>query len=57
MTDVRVNRDEMDERRRRIVAVKEAFASAIAARQAELHAQKTLRRRSVWRVLLLGKKS
>ncbi|MDK1372915.1 MULTISPECIES: hypothetical protein [unclassified Sinorhizobium] len=57
MTDVRLNRDEVDERRRRIDAMKEAFASAIAARQAELHAQKALRRRSVWKALLLGKKS
>ncbi|MDK1489336.1 hypothetical protein QN219_04590 [Sinorhizobium sp. 7-81] len=51
MAETRHNRDEWDEKRRRIDAVKEAFASAIAARQAELHHQQTLGRRTIWKTL------
>ncbi|WFU49025.1 hypothetical protein [Sinorhizobium terangae] len=57
MSDAPVNRDEPEERRRRIDAMKEAFASAIAARQAELRDQQTSGRRVVWRSLLLSRKS
>ncbi|MBB4189500.1 hypothetical protein GGE07_006184 [Sinorhizobium terangae] len=57
MSDAPVNRDEPEERRRRIDAMKEAFASAIAARQAELRDQQTSGRRVVWRPLLLSRKS
>ncbi|NRP73827.1 hypothetical protein ILFOPFJJ_04741 [Ensifer psoraleae] len=51
MAEARHNRDEWDEKRRRIDAMKEAFASAIAARQAELHHQQTLGRHPIWKTL------
>lgn len=57
MTKAPPSRAESDEKRRRIDAMKEAFASAIVARQAELHDQQTTGRRVVWKTLLLGKKS
>ncbi|MCA1407820.1 hypothetical protein I6F26_27670 [Ensifer sp. IC3342] len=57
MTNAPLSRDEPEERRRRIDAMKEAFALAIVARQAQLHDQETPGRRAVWMTLLLGKKS
>ncbi|MCA1440265.1 hypothetical protein I6F07_08575 [Ensifer sp. IC4062] len=57
MTDATLSRDGPEERRRRIDAMKEAFASAIAARQAELHGREIRDRRGAWKELLLGKKS
>ncbi|THK36952.1 hypothetical protein EHS39_15975 [Ensifer sp. MPMI2T] len=56
MADASFSRDEPEERRRRIDAMKEAFASAIVARQAELHGQEIRDRRAAWKALLLGKK-
>ncbi|WEX89555.1 hypothetical protein PZN02_003460 [Sinorhizobium garamanticum] len=57
MTAAPLSRNEPEERRRRIDAMKEAFARAIVERQAELHDQETPGRRVAWKALLLGKKS
>ncbi|WEX79045.1 hypothetical protein PYH37_004021 [Sinorhizobium numidicum] len=54
-TEARPEYDELAERRRTINAMKEAFASAIQARQAELRAQEFAGQN--WRLVPAGKPS